>query len=131
AREIWSHLAADAGRIYVSDVTYGPRPYQRGHWLDRLAAIDGDIASMVNRLASLQGSSNQSGTDQSPQVRLAIQAILGRPERRTLACRHSPPARFVPNQDLPIVLAIEEKADQEAQPVSARLYYRRVNQAEK
>ena len=125
AREIWSQFAADAGRVYVSDVTYGPRPYQRGHWLDRLPAIDDDIATMSKRLASLPASS-----DPYSQVRAAIQEILGRPTRWSLACRHSPPSSFVPNRDLDIVLSVEENANQGAGPVSARLYYRHVNQAE-
>jgi hypothetical protein len=130
AREIWSQLAAYAGRIYVADITYGPRPYQRGHWLDRLPAIDADIATMANRLGSPQGSSSQTGTDPSPEVRSAIQEILGRPKRWSIGCRHTSHSRFVPNRDFEIVLSLEPNAGEVAQRVSARLYYRHVNQAE-
>lgn len=132
AREIWSQLAADAARVYVSDVTYGPRPYQRGHWLDRLPAIDADISIMSSRLTSPQPSLDQTSSNRSPQVRSAIQAVLGRPERRSLQCRHAPPSRFIPNQDLQIALSVAESAVETAQPaVTARLYYRHVNQAER
>src|SRR5262249_37882609 len=47
ARDIWAQLAQGATGVYVSDISYGPRPNQRGHWSARLAAIDDDIATMV------------------------------------------------------------------------------------
>ena len=37
--------------MYVADITFGPLPHQRGHWSDRLPAIDADIAAMEQALA--------------------------------------------------------------------------------
>jgi len=53
-----------------------------------------------------------------------IQEALGRPRRVSLSCRHTPPEKFRPGQPLKIELAVEK-------PVSVRLYYRHVNQAER
>jgi hypothetical protein len=48
---------------------------------------------------------------------------LGRPPRREIACTHAQPSTFVRGKVLGIEIATKL-------PVSARLYYRHVNQAE-
>src|SRR5262249_44261768 len=42
ARAAWAGLAAGAAGVYRDDVTFGPGKHQRGHWKDRLPAIDDD-----------------------------------------------------------------------------------------
>lgn len=122
AREIWSQFAEETKGIYASDMTFGPLPRMRGNWLDRLPAMDGDIALMAKRLESLQ-----QGSGQSERIRLAIQESLGRSLRGSVACFHTPSPRFQPGKDLEIVLLIKRAGP----PISARLYYRHVNQAER
>ena len=122
AREIWSQFAEETKGVYVSDITFGPLPHMRGHWLDRLPAMDGDIADLAKRLAAVRGAPGQSA-----RTRLAIQEALGRPRRTPVACLHTPPAQFVPGAPFEVVLSIQEPAESP----SARLYYRRVNQAER
>ncbi len=122
AREIWSKFAEEAKGAYAPDITYGPQPYQRGHWLDRLPAIDADIAEMAKRLESLQNA-----PPQSAQVHSAIQEVLGRPQRHPAPCHHTPPAQFVPGEPLPLLLSVARTRT----PVSVRLYYRHVNQSER
>jgi hypothetical protein len=122
AREIWSQFAEEAKGIYVSDITIGPLPRMRGHWLDRLPAIDSDIADMAKLLEALPP-----GPDQSRSVQSAIQEALGRPLRSSVGCFHAPPARFIPGNDLEIALSIKQSPE----PMSVRLYYRQVNQAER
>lgn len=122
AREIWSRFAKQAESVYMSDITYGPRADQRGHWLDRLAAIDDDIAAMAKRIERAS-----EATTTSANIDAAVAEALGRPRRKPVNCRHRQPERFVPKQELEIVLSIEN----EAGPVSGTLHYRRVNQAEK
>ena len=39
ARDEWAKLA-NLGKVYVADITVGENPVLRGHWLDRLTAID-------------------------------------------------------------------------------------------
>ena len=119
AREAWFAIAARAGNVYAPDVTVGELRQLRGHWADRLADIDADIAAVAARLDSAQPAQ---GT--GPIAR-AIAEALGRPERRVVAGRHAPPATFKPG----LPLALEFAA--EGNHASARLHYRRVNQAER
>ncbi len=122
AREIWSQFAEETKAIYVFDMTFGPLPRMRGNWLDRLLAMDVDIALMAKRIESLQ-----EGQPQPARVRSAIQEALGRPPRGSVACSHTPSPRFLPGKDLEIVLSVK----QPTKPISVRLHYRHVNQAER
>jgi hypothetical protein len=114
ARAVWAQVAERAKGVYLPDVTVGDRPSLRGHWLDRLPAFDDDIGDMAKRLdeAKPAGASK------------AIAEALGRPRRPSVPCRHTPPAGFHPGQPLELELAAPKL-------VSARMYYRHVNQAER
>jgi len=120
ARAIWSHFAQYARGVYVSDITIGPLPHQRGHWLDRLAAMDADIAAMRRELASARAS--RSAAVDHP----AIHQLLSADRSPVPAPRHSPPAHFTPGQPLALAIAV----DRNTPVVTARLFYRHVNQAE-
>ena len=121
AREVWVQFACQAPAVYVSDITYGPRPHQRGDWRDRLTAIDQDIAAMAKRLESTPESATQSA-----EVSSAIAASLGRPSRSTARCSHHPPDQFIPKEELSLVLSTDR-----VERVFGQLYYRHVNQAER
>jgi hypothetical protein len=97
-------------------------PHQRGHWLDRLPAIDDDIRLLEKQLESATG-----GKTESKYVHAAVREALGRPQRISITCIHTPPAQFVPSQALEIILSVKEE---KATPISIRLHYRHVNQAE-
>ncbi len=121
ARDAWKSLAEQARGIYQADITYGEEPHLRGHWLDRLPAIDEDIADMTKRLE--QAKRNES---RDARIETAIAGALGRPRRIAGVCGHTPAAQFHPGQPLTIELGIESpKTD------SVRIYYRHVNQAER
>ncbi|HET8825329.1 MAG TPA: hypothetical protein VFM77_09380 [Terriglobales bacterium] len=122
ARDTWVDFTSQAAGVYVKDITYGPRPYQRGHWSDRLAAIEDDIAEMAKRLEGLPPAPESSDTGH-----VAIGEALGQPRREVIQCNHVPPADFIPNQELPIVLTIPQARG----PSSVLLRYRHVNQAER
>lgn len=119
ARAAWAGLADRAKGIYMSDITVGEHPQLRGHWLDRLPAIDSDIAGMAKKLDGAKAA------EPDPRVRMAIAEALGRPSRAALACRHTPPAKFSPGQPLEIELLMDKPA------VAVRLFYRHVDQAER
>src|SRR5262249_32272556 len=125
ARDIWSQLAQNASGVYVSDITYGPRPNQRGHWSARLAAIDDDIATMA-ATAKLPASTAEDRLE-SPRIVPAVAEALGRPKRESLTCHHQRADHFVPHKDLDVAIVIEKAAV----PLSGRLYYRHVNQSER
>jgi hypothetical protein len=117
ARDIWSQMAESARGVYVSDLTVGELPWLRGHWLDRLPAIDSDIADMAGKLESVAPAEPQ------PRVKAAIAMVLGRPSGGVLNCSHKP-AAFHRASALPIELTAPAAA-------SARLWYRHLDQAER
>ena len=117
ARAAWAGLAETAKVVYVPDITVGELPWLRGHWLDRLPAIDSDIALLEKRLASATLTNDA-------RVKAAIAEAIGRPQRPSAAIRHRAPDRFRRRQALELELTGPVLA-------SARLHYRHVNQAER
>lgn len=125
AREIWSQFAQHAGAAYVADVTVGPLPHQRGHWLDRLPAMDADIAVMARELDAVRDEAADTAPSDAAPADAAMRAVLADASRLAPSCVHVPPAHFVPNEPLRVELSFSG-----ALPATARLYYRHVNQAE-
>lgn len=121
ARAVWASLAERARNVYQADITVGEETHLRGHWLDRLEAIDGDIADMAARLEQTRASAAR-----QDRIVSAVRETLGRPVRPSVPCRHAPPAGFRPGQPLPLELSLAN-----AEGVWVHLYYRHVNQAER
>jgi hypothetical protein len=119
AREAWAAAAARTKGIYMADITVGELRQLRGHWADRLADIDADVAAIAPKLDSARPA--QAGT---PAAR-AIAEALGRPQRPPVAGHHTPPSAFQPGR----AFAVELTADKDY--ASVQLHYRRVNQAER
>lgn len=117
ARAAWAGLAERAKGVYVADITVGELPWLRGHWLDRLPAIDADIALLEKRLPAAV-------VTEDPKVKAAIGEATGRPHRPSAPIRHGVPNRFRRGQPLALELAGPELT-------SAVLHYRHVNQAER
>jgi hypothetical protein len=118
ARATWAELANRAKGVYVADLTVGEQPWLRGHWLDRLPAIDEDIAAIEKRLASAVPSDH-------PRIRPAIAEVLAPAKRDSLPVRHTAPTTFQPRQALALKATVQGKV------TGGRLYYRHVNQAER
>ena len=111
--------AGDVARdVYLSDVTFGEQPHLRGHWIDRLPAMDKDIAALS---AMLNSGSTEEG---SARVAGAIKAALGRPHRVPPDVKHLAPSRFKRGEDLSVALTAS------ADTAGVRLHYRRVDQAD-
>jgi hypothetical protein len=121
ARAAWAALAEQTRSVYQADITVGEEAHLRGHWLDRLPAIDDDIADMAARLAQAKGDETRADAA-APAVREAI----GRPRRPEIPCTHQPPARVRPGQPLELrLLAFKPEG------VTALVRYRYVNQADR
>jgi hypothetical protein len=120
ARAAWAGVARRARGVYADDLSASDKISNRGAWLDRLPAIDADIARMEDRLAGASRS-------KEPGVAAAIAAALGRSSRAAAACDHRPPARFRPGGEL----ALEVRHRGRGRPASVILCYRHVNQAER
>ena len=119
ARTAWAELADAAKGIYMTDVTIGELPQLRGHWLDRLPAMDKDIAAVQKELESAKAG------ERDAKAVAAIKEALGRPERATLRCEHNPPAHLTTGQGVDLAITVP------AQGASVRLFYRHVDQAER
>ncbi len=120
ARQAWAALASKAEGVYVRDVTFGLEPQLRGHWSDRLEAIDKDIVVMEQR----RGQVKVEGPDPEATARL-IAAVLAGCRRPAVGITHTPAQSFSPGQDLEIRMSSHSSG-----VTSAVLWYRRVNQAE-
>jgi hypothetical protein len=132
AREAWAEAAAAARPVYKADLTFGPEPHLRGHWADRLPAIDTDLAALGRLLeeARCARPTTPGAAPSAPSVAaasparsaLTLEAVLAaRPPELALA--HDPPRAFVPGAPLRLT------ADALGPVAAVRLYYRRVNQA--
>jgi hypothetical protein len=115
ARAVWADFANGPAQAYAADVTFGWDAHLRGHWRDRLAAIDLDIAAVEER--------------REPRSRAEVDgaklvaAVLSPPAARPAAVDHDAPRVFEPGEVIALALTAEA-AD------GVRLYYRRLNQAE-
>lgn len=118
AREVWSQMAEEAKAVYVEDITFGFWDQERGHWIDRIPAIDADIADMKAELANPVPAAVTLRSVQG-----AITAVLSRPLQPGAACQHQSSGRFHPGKSIPIDLKLNEPVKQ------VTLYYRHVNQA--
>jgi hypothetical protein len=115
ARAAWSGMAERAKAVYVADVSYGSTPMRRGHWIDRLAAIDKDVAAMENRITVDAGASSLS----APAL---MRERVSRPSSQGV---HAQPEAFAPGKALLLSL----KAPSGVTDVV--LWYRHVNHAER
>ena len=126
ARETWAGVAKLAKGVYVDDVTFGPNDVLRGHWADRLNAIDEDLAAME---AQSQKKPPAVSGDQTP---LSWSAAVSRPgflavlPRSRTRCHHMPPTTFRPGYPIPLEIAVEAGY----RVASVRLHYRHVDQSD-
>lgn len=123
ARAAWQELSRRGDVVYVHDLTFGPGQFQRGHWSDRLAAIDEDIARMEKRTSAAAPPAV------AAMVKRAIQTVLAPPKRPSPPCEHKPPARFRKGDAIVLDLSSTRVAAPD-RPTGARVQYRHVHQAE-
>ncbi len=124
ARAEWARMSDRASKVYKADIGYGDVPLRRGHWGDRIPAIDADIAAMKEKLQSPPASSGSSEA-----IARGMRAAAGRPMRPAVQCAHVADASFHPGKALHLSLRVPAGAATAV--ASARLYYRHVNQAER
>ncbi|MGE5812637.1 MAG: hypothetical protein ACM339_14100 [Ignavibacteria bacterium] len=121
ARNCWAELANHARDIYKPDITIGELDVIRGHWLDRLPAIDEDIELMIKKLEQTQPNT----ITQQENVKSAIREALRRPERPSADCHHIQPEYFKAGEPLDFEISVEKNIR------SVWLYYRHVNHAQR
>lgn len=121
ARSYWAELANKAKDVYMADITVGERPHLRGHWWDRLPAMDEDIAFIEKKLEQF----TSTPVSDNVTVSALIKETLSRPARVEINCHHNKPANFSNNQPINIELSFERI------PKTGRFYYRHLNQGER
>jgi hypothetical protein len=121
ARNFWIGLSEIARDVYKHDITVGELDVLRGHWLDRLPAIDEDIDFMKKILEQTP----VNNAVQPDNVRTAIAEATGRPHRDSAVCNHKQPDKFKAGEAINIDILIDKNIK------SVLLYYRHVNHAER
>ncbi|HEY3914454.1 MAG TPA: hypothetical protein VGN61_08215, partial [Verrucomicrobiae bacterium] len=133
-RATWAELANTAKNVYSEDVTFGPDYYQRGHWMDRLAAIDADIADLEKVLSDSPANTGNAinwkrlgdATEQANKGRISWKS--GDHTSPLLSEFHTPPASFRLGEDL--ALTTKSPSGDGSTIAGSQLRYRRVNQSE-
>ncbi len=94
ARDAWAALAAQAEGVYVNDLTFGLSTHLRGHWSDRLPAIEQDIEDMAAQLEAAHQHPALQGSDKerAESARARLSTLLTQ-EPRSVHCEHAPPPR--------------------------------------
>jgi hypothetical protein len=118
ARKAWAEAAQRTTGVYMTDITIGEEPQLRGHWADRLPAMDQDIA----RLEALFPSASTQAD--APATTAAIKSVTAPAVRQIPQARHAPPPRFTRGQALALELNVPQGV------TAVRLHYRHVDQAE-
>jgi len=124
SRDAWAKLSEAAKGAYVSDITFGPNSVLRGHWADRLQAIDQDLSDM-----EAESKKEPASRDSSAPVWAAAIARPGFaavPRQSNPRCEHLPPASVHPGKPLPLEISVEAGY----QLASATLHYRHVDQSD-
>jgi hypothetical protein len=133
ARSAWAAMASRAQTVYASDISYGSTPFRRGHWADRLPAIDADLealnAFVIQRygevLATLSNVPSSSHKHPQAPKDAPAQRTFHTAPRPILAAHHTPAASFHSGSDLALTIATP------ATVTEAILWYRHVNHGER
>jgi hypothetical protein len=122
ARSAWAGIVAVTQGVYVADVAYGDSAWKRGHWADRLAAIDRDLAALAAHTAAPL----PIATPPPALVAATLKDLLGHPSRPAITPDHHPPGNFRRGAAVPLALVFPAGKPQ----ASVRLHYRHVNQSD-
>ena len=121
ARSAWAEAADLAAGAYAADLTFGPQPWLRGTWSDRLPAVDADLAVIAELARSQKAVASGPGLETERAVALMSHKLAG------FAVMHRPLESFRRGEPIPVALAVEGVAAHEVAGVSLR--YRRLDQS--
>ncbi len=117
-----SGLSYQTGQeCYKPDITIGENPVIRGHWRDRLPAIEKDIAFMTGLVEQIPSDTGK----RKDMIIMAVEEAMGRPVRTNVYIKHSQPEGYRAGDTIDIIISPEGK------PSSVLMHYRHVNHAER
>ncbi|TVX97559.1 hypothetical protein [Paenibacillus cremeus] len=121
----WKQVIEVSKDVYKADITFGMFPEIRGHWADRLPAIEEDLQAL-ERLAS--EARNGAAKPVLMEKRDAASRFLQtNAENRRLAYTHEVPVRMKKGQALELCISIPEAP----KGLSVRLHYRHADQSKR
>jgi hypothetical protein len=130
ARQIWTDFSARAKSVYAVDVSYGRPEFRRGHWANRVAAIDADVTALLvafgEKYATGDGTLTGPPLKDDPAANAAVQRALNPSTRPTIDARHTPADSFHPGSALQVVIGTYPAAVSKA-----ILWYRHVTHGER
>lgn len=118
ARQAWDGIVRATRNVYVKDLGFGEPPHRRGHWEDRLPAIDQDLAYMERLLKEKTGEGPRDSASETA-------ASWLNPRPPAPECEHDPPLEFHRGRLLEISLTSPSPRLRRA-----KLHYRHVHQSE-
>ena len=122
ARDSWAVMSEHAKSIYATDISYGSTPFRRGHWTDRLTAIDADLDSFQKLI---QDRLNRRNDMWPKSAHPATQRALHPVPRPIIDAHHTPPESFQPGSDLTLLINTPLGSTE------GILWYRHVNHGER
>src|SRR5438045_3691630 len=94
----------------------------RGHWLNRMPDIDGDIDDMQKHMKEAKLLIK----DGNVEIVSAIATVLARPARLSVTCHHTPAEQFEPGKPLEISLSLDKTSGEKV-----NLLYRQADQSQR
>lgn len=104
--------------VYITDLAFGDRPSERGHWADRLPAITADLEDLDRELATASAERGDPEHDVDDR-------IFTPPSRVRPHVQLDIPAGFVPGESVPVVVTTPAHLD-----CHVVLHYRHLTQGE-
>lgn len=125
ARDAWATMAERAKSVYRANISYGSIPKRSGHWIDRLPAIDIDIAAMTGKV---ERNNRDTGSSRTAAKMAEYSSI--RQSASKVKIDHTPPEKFKPGESLALKL-VTPTGEGIHSVRGVRLCYRHVDQAER
>ncbi|NHN32980.1 hypothetical protein [Paenibacillus agricola] len=124
ARNAWKHLVSISQGIYKSDITFGFTPPMRGHWSDRLQAIEADIAAID--LEAVEARKAAAKTVSTDKMEFISKFIQTNNQKQRMSYSHEPPELVHKGEVLDLQISVQDAPD----GLRIDLHYRHANQGE-
>jgi hypothetical protein len=120
----WRHLVSISKDIYKSDITFGFTPHVRGHWSDRLQAIEDDLAALESEAFAVRETARKPLDTEKMDAAARFLKVRSRTSR--VVCSHQSPDRIRKGEALDLQLSVSDAPA----GLKIALHYRHANQGE-